>query len=106
MPLFMAVLKWKSEDDIEIAKGYAAFLNDLIEEKLPKGVELCAGYGAAQQRWLVWKAPSKADLEKYFDQFAPTLKKYTEFVPVTQSYPPTMEYVFALMQAFIKAASK
>jgi len=45
-------------------------------------------------------------LEKAFDQFAPVLKKYTEFVPVTQMYPPTMDYVIELWEQGIKLASK
>jgi len=55
---------------------------------------------------MTWRAPSKEVLEKGFEQLAPTLKKYTEFVPVVQEYPPTMEYVIGLYQQLIKAASK
>jgi len=54
---------------------------------------------------MLFKAPSKEDLEKRFDKL-PTVKKYIEFVPVVQSYPPSMEYVLALTQMLIKAASK
>jgi len=107
MPLFIAVHKWKPQDEIAIMKELVAGYAAIVGGKGPKGVELCATYStAAQGAFCVWKAPSKADVEKAFDQFAPTLKKYTEFVPVEQSYPPTMEYVLSLWQQWVKAASK
>jgi len=107
MPLFVAVHKWKPEDEIAIMKELVAGFTAIVEGKGPKDVELCATYNtAAHGAFCVWHAPSKAALEKTFDQFAPTLKKATEFVPVAQSYPPTMEYVLGLWQAWIKMVSK
>lgn len=38
------------------------------------------------------EAPSKEALVKLFEKYLPTLLKYTEFVPVLQMYPPTVEY--------------
>ena len=73
--------------------------------KLPEGVELCTSHGTlAQRAFCVWKACSEEDLEKLFEQHAPTLKRGTEIVPVVQSYPPTVEYVLSLVQSFIKMA--
>jgi len=107
MPTFIAVHKWKPQDEITITKELIAGFTAIVEGKSPKGVELCATYStAAQGAFCVWVAPSKQALEKTFDQFCPTLKKYTEFVPVVQSYPPTMEYVLGLWQLMVKAASK
>ena len=105
MPLFMVMLKWKPEDEMAVMKEYMAVWTAVCEGKWSKSIELCASYQAAQQRWILFKAPSKEDLEKQFDKL-PTVKKYTEFVPIVQSYPPSMEYVLALTQMLIKAASK
>ena len=103
MTLFIAVHKWKPEENLAVMKEVAAF----PVGKLPEGVELCAFYDTgAQGAYCVWNAPCKEDLEKLFEQHLPTLKKGTEFVPVMQAYPPTMEYVIALYQNIIKMASK
>jgi len=101
------VHKWKPEDEIavlgEIAAGFAAY----PEGKLPEGLELCATYMTGTQgAFCVWKAPNGAVLERLFDQHLPTLKKGTEFVPVIQSFPPTIEWVVSLYQAYVKGASK
>jgi len=109
MPTFIALHKYNPKDELTIMKELVAGFTAIAEGKGVKGVELCATYEAppgTQRVFCVWKAPSLADLEKSFDQFAPTLKKYTEFVPVCQSYPPTMEYVIALWKLGIQAASK
>jgi len=103
MPMFIAVHKWKPEDDITISKELIAGFS----AKPPKDVILHytwtrADYGA----FCFWEAPSKEDLNKLFKQYLPTLLKYTEFVPVVQTYPPTMEAVLVLMQQLVKSASK
>ena len=85
----------------ELVAGFAA----IIEGKLPN-VKAHATYACAQGAYCVWEASNLEALENAFEQVAPTLKKYTEFVPVMQSYPPTMEYVLALAQQLIQAASK
>jgi len=107
MPLFVAVHKWNPEEMIAVTKEMVPFFAAIGEGKLPEGIELCATYmtGDFQGAFCVWKARSKEDLEKVFDQ-APTVKKGTEIVPVLQSYPPTMEYVLALYQQMIQAAPK
>jgi len=97
----MVVVKWKPEDEMAVMKEYVAEWTAWAEGKW-KGVEICASYQATQQRWILFKAPSKEDLEKRFDK----LKKYIEIVPVVQSYPPSMEYVLTLTQMLIKAAGK
>jgi hypothetical protein len=103
----MAVHKWKLPDNVAVMKELVAGFTGIVEGKMAKGVELCATYSTeGQGAFCVWKASSKAALEKAFDEFAPTLKKYTEFVPVHQSFPPTMDYVLLLWQQWVKAASK
>ena len=105
MPTFMAVHKWKPQDEIairkELVRAFAA------PGAVPKDVKLDASYeGAKGGAFCVWEAPSKEVLEKAFEKSAPILKKCTQFVPVRQMYPPTMEYVVSLWQQMLKAASK
>ena len=105
--MFIAIHRWKPQDTITITKELVAGFTAIAEGRLPEGVELCATYSTAAERaFCVWKAPNREALEKGFDEWAPTLKKGTEFVPVFQSYPPTMEYVLGLWQAWIKMVSK
>ena len=107
MPLFVAVHKWNPEEMIAVTKEMVPMFAAIVEGKFPEEITLCATYmaGDLQGAFCVWNAPSKEALEKVFDQ-APTVKKGTEIVPVVQSYPPTMEYVLALYQQMIQAASK
>ena len=105
MPLFIAVHKWKPQDEIAIMKDLVAGFTAILEGRIPN-VKLHATYSLAQGGYCVWEAPNLETVEKAFEKFAPTLKKYTEFVPVVQMYPPTMEYVLVLYQQMIKAASK
>jgi len=105
MPIFIAVHKWKPQDEIAILKELLAGFTAIQAGKL-KDVKLCFTYSLAQGAYCVWEALNKEALEKAFDQYCPTLKKHTEFVPVIQMYPPTMEYIVGLWQEWIKAASK
>ena len=106
MPLFVAVHEYKSQDKITIMKELAAGFNALQTGKTPQDVKLHATYSRALGAYSVWEAPSIEAVEKVFEKFLPTLKKYTEFVPVVQTYPPTMEYIIFCWQQMIKAASK
>jgi hypothetical protein len=101
--------KWKPEEELVVSKEVLAAFTALSEGKFPEGVELCASYRGPRQAcraFCLWKARTQEDLEKLFDKYMPTLKKGTEFVPVLQNYPPTMEYVLSLAKAFIEMASK
>ena len=103
MPLFIAVHKWKPQDDLVINKELIAGFS----AKPPKDVILHYTWTAADCRaFCFWEAPSVEDLNKVFKQYLPTLLKYTEFVPVVQTYPPTMEAILGLMQQLVKATSK
>jgi len=80
---------------------------DLLKGTAPEGIELCftwqrADYGA----FCLWNVPSKEALENFFKKFGPTMLKYTEFVPVSQVYPPSMEYVLGLFQNIVDMASQ
>ena len=107
MPKFIAHHKWKPEDELLIRKE---LLGTVVAEeggKLPAEVKLCFTYTYLPQEVLcIWEAPSKEALEKTFEKFLPILKKYTEFVPTMQAYPPTLEYQIALGQQLLKATSK
>lgn len=106
MPLFIAVHQWKPEEDWVILKEMAAF-GAAYPEATPKGVELIATYTArAQRAFCVWKSIDQESLEKLFDQYMPTLKVRTEFVPVLQMFPPTVDYVVSLWKTMLQAAPK
>ena len=107
MPKFIAHHKLKPEDELAIRKELLETIVAAEALKLPADVKLWFTYTYLPQEFLcVWEAPSKETLEMTFDKFAPTLKKYTEFVPTMQVYPPTLEYQIALAQQLLKATSK
>ena len=107
MPKFIAVHKWKPEDELAIRKEVVGMFVAAESGKLPADVKLCFAYSYLPQgSQCIWETPSKEALEKTFEKFAPILKKYSEFVPVMQVYPPTLEYEMALAQQLIKATSK
>jgi hypothetical protein len=101
MPLFVAVHKWKPEDELVIAKETIALYSAMLAGTFPEGTKIHFSYGLTQGAYCVWEAVSKDTIEKVFDQYAPTLKKSTEFDPVVQVYPPTMDYVIQLGQRLI-----
>ena len=105
MPTFMAIHKWKPEETIAVYKETVSLVANV--DKFPEGIELCMSWGAGPQGYFcVWEAPSQEALEKIFEQLAPVVLKRTEFVPIVQSYPPTMEFEMVLMQQIIEMASK
>jgi hypothetical protein len=106
MPLFVAVHKWKQEDDLVVTKETFAAFSAMVAGTFPEGIKLHFSYALPLGAFCVWEAVSKDALEKAFEQYAPTLKKFTEFVPVVQSYPPTMEFVLTIGQQMIEVASK
>jgi len=106
MPTFIAVHKWKPEDYLAISKETIGAFIAMESGKLPEGIKLHTTYSTVNGAFCVWEAPSKEALEKWFEKNGPIMKKYTEFVPVVQAYPPTMEYVIVLGQQMLKAASK
>ena len=106
MPLFVAVHKWKPEDELAVAKETIALYSAVLAGSAPEGVKLHFTYTLPQGAYCVWEAVSKDALGKVFDNYAPTLKKFTELVPVVQMYPPTMEYEIGLGQRMVNALSK
>jgi hypothetical protein len=104
MPMFIAVHKWSAQDDITVMKE----TNNAMRSKLPEGVELCFTYFAPPElhrAFCVWVAPNKETLEKVFT-IMPVLRRGTEFVPVCQAVPPTLEYELVLGDMIIKGAPK
>ncbi len=107
LPTFLAAHKWKPEEEISVIKEAIALLTALREHKLPEGVELCTTYMTnTQAGYCVWKACSKETIEKVLLEQTPTLEKGIEIIPVIQSYPPTLEYILALYQRLVQAASE
>jgi hypothetical protein len=107
MALFVAVHKWKPEQFAAITKETLALFKAFSEGKLAKGVDLLFSYNniTPNGAFCVWVAPNPATLEQLFGKYCPVLKKGTEFVPVVQSYPPTMEYVTSLLQMMLAQAA-
>lgn len=87
----------------EMTDGFTATL----EGKTPKEIELCSTYMRSDHgAFCVWNAPNKKALDGLFQQYLPTLLKRTEFVPVVQAYPATIEYVLALFKTILSMAPK
>ena len=107
MPTFMAVHKWPKEVTITCTKEMIAGFTAMLKGETPKDVIL-------RDTWIrpddgafcCWDAPSKEALNKLFEQYLPTMLKYTEFVPVSKAYPPTTEYVLGLWQTIVAMSSK
>lgn len=107
MPLFIAVHKWPKEAHITCTKEMIAGFTAMGKGETPKDVIIHftwtrADYGA----FCCWEAPNKEALDKLFKQYLPTMLKYTEFVPVLQAYPPSVENTLSLMQTICDMASK
>jgi hypothetical protein len=100
--LFIAVHKWPKEHHIAIGKEMIAGFTALIKKETPKDIILLntwtrEDYGA----FCCWNAPNQEELTKLFKQYMPTMLKYTEFVPVLQTYPPTIEYELSLLKMIV-----
>lgn len=106
MPLFVAVHKWKPEDQLVVTKETIALYSAMLAGTAPEGAKLHFTYALPQGAYCVWEAVSKDALWKVFDKYAPTLKRFTELAPVVQMYPPTMEYEIGLVQQMVNATSK
>jgi hypothetical protein len=103
----IAVHKWTEDVHITMIKEMIEGFTDLLEGTAPEGIKLCftwqrPDYGA----FCLWDVPSVDALEKFFKKFGPTMLNYTEFVQVSQVYPPSMEYVLSLFQAIVDMASQ
>ena len=107
MPLFIAVHKWPKEEMITCTKEMIAGFKAMLKGETPKDIILHSTWTRADfGAFCFWDAPSKEALEKLFKQYLPTMLKYTEFVPVSQAYPPSVEYVLGLWQNMVDMASK
>ncbi len=107
MPTFVAVHKWPKETFIAVTKELIAGFTAMLKGETPKDITLHNTWSRVDDgAFCVWEAPSKEALVKLFEQYLPTMLKYTEFVPVTQMYPPTMEYILGLMQMGVDMAPK
>jgi len=103
--LFVAVHKWTKETNIVCTKEMINGFTALLKGETPKDVIINftwtrADYGA----FCVWDAPSKEALDKLFKQYLPTMLKYTEFIPVSQAFPATIEYELGLLKMICDAA--
>jgi len=107
LPLFIAIHKWTEEVHITMIKEMIAGFTALLKGEVSEDIEICftwqrPDYGA----FCLWKVPNKDALESVFEEYLPTMLKYSEFVPVSQVYPPSIEYVLGLFQNIVDMASK
>ena len=103
--LFVAVHKWTKETNIVCTKEMINGFTAILKGETPKEIVIHntwtrADYGA----FCVWDAPNKEALNKLFKQYLPTMLKYTEFVPVSQAFPATIEYELGLLTMICDAA--
>jgi hypothetical protein len=107
MGLFVAIHKWKPEVEITVTKEMIGGFTTLLESKQPQGIKLFSTHMRSDHgAFCLWEAPSLADLENFFKKFGPTLYKATEFVPVLQAFPATVEYELSLLKMITDLASK
>jgi hypothetical protein len=107
MGLFVAVHKWKPEVEITITKEMIGGFTLLLENKVPPGIKLLSTHMRGDHgAFCTWEAFSKEDLEKFMYKFGPTLLKSTEFIPVLQAFPATVEYELSLLKMITDLASK
>jgi len=109
MPKFVAVHKWTRETNIACIKELIIGFTAMLKGEVPKDIILHYTWSRLDDPYGVfcfWEAPSKEALVKLFEKYLPTLLKYTEFVPVLQMYPPTVEYELSLLQAIRDMSSK
>ena len=108
MPLFIAVHKWPKEEMITCTKEMIAGFTAMLKGETPKEITLSSTWtrGDLLGAFCCWDAPNKEALSKLFQQYLPTMLKYTEFVPVSQAYPPTIENTLSLFQTIVDMASQ
>lgn len=107
MGLFIAVHKWKPEVEITVTKEMIGGFNLLLENKQPQGIRLFTTHMRGDHgAFCTWEAPSKEALEDFFKKFGPTLYKASEFFPVMQAFPATVEYELSLLKMITNLASK
>ena len=108
MPMFIAVHKWKPEEQITALKEVVAIFAAKAEGKFPEGVDFFASYmnTGAPGAFCIWTAPSKEVVREQFATYAPVVNAGTEIVSVVQAVPPTLEFELALVQQMIQAASR
>ncbi|HDO41514.1 MAG TPA: hypothetical protein ENH03_01240 [Candidatus Bathyarchaeota archaeon] len=85
MPLFLAIHKWKKEDNMTVTRKVLEVLRSLPEDICP-----CFSYVGNLEAWCIYKAKSKEAGEKikeFFEQRIPEME--TEVKPVLQFYPPS-----------------
>ena len=103
MPMFIAVHKWKAEENLEVMKEVYNFFTK-FPPRASRDIEVCATYMSENRGFCVWNAPNVETLEKLFEGHTPILSKGTEIVPVVQMVPPTMEYVQYLTKIILDMA--
>jgi len=102
---FIAVHKWPKEEQIACTKDMVAGFTALLKGETPKDIIIQNtwtrdDYGA----FCCWDAPNKEALTNLFKQYLPTMLKYTEFIPVSQAFPATIEYELGLLKMMCDAA--
>jgi hypothetical protein len=96
---FIAVHKWTKETNIACTKDMITGFTALLKGETAKDVIIentwtRDDYGA----FCCWDAPNKEALTNLFKKYLPTMLKYTEFIPVSQAFPATIEYELGLLK--------
>jgi hypothetical protein len=97
--LFIALHKWPKEEQITCTREMIAGFTALLKGETPKEIVINStyireDYGA----FCCWDAPNKESLVNLFKQYLPTMLKYTEFIPVMQAFPATVQYELSLLK--------
>jgi hypothetical protein len=94
------------EEQIACTKDMCVGFDAMLKGETPKDITLKNTWqrGDAPGAFCVWDAPSKDALDGLFKRYLPTMLKYTEFVPVSQVYPATIEYELGLLKMITDSA--
>jgi hypothetical protein len=107
MVMIVAVHKWKPEVEVTITKEMISGFTTLLENKQPTGIKIHYTHMRNDHgAFCLWEAPGIAELEAFFHKFGPNLLKATEFHPVLQAFPATVEYELSLLKMITDLASK
>jgi len=98
MTFFIAIHKWKREDDLVVSKDVLKAI-----QSIPKDLCLCASYVGELEAWCIYEAKSKEAgelIEKFFEENVPKME--TEVKPVLQFAPPSKD-LYVIMYNLLKS---
>ena len=102
---FIAIHKWPKEAQIICTKEMVAGFTAILKGETPKEIVINNTWTRDEGgAFCCWDAPNKEALTRLFEQYLPTMLKYTEFIPVSQAFPATIEYELGLLKMMCDAA--